>query len=231
MLPSRRGWAVAAAAVTCSLATAGAAWGVVTTVTNPPDATAVASCPGTATTPCTVVSRTTALQDVVGPARLPMRIRRRGRIVGWQITLGAPTSSQISYFDAHEGGPPEAAVAVLRHVRGLDYRLVAMTPMVQLAPYLGRTTTFPLVTSIAVIAGDELALSVPTWAPALELQAGYRTAWRASRAAGHCADVTAQTAQITPGNISPYGCIYQTALVSFGGVEITTPYASTTETR
>src|SRR5262249_42673969 len=159
------------AVMTCSLATAGAAWGVVATVTSPQDVTAVESCPGTATTPCTVVSRTTALQDVVGAAHLPMRIRRRGRIVGWKISLGTPTTAQVSYFDAHEDGPSEAAVAVLRHVRGLDYRLVAMTPIVHLAPYFGRTATFALVTSIAVIPGDELALTVPTWAPALELQA------------------------------------------------------------
>jgi hypothetical protein len=169
------------------------------------------------------VSRTTAIQEVVGDARVPMRIRRRGRMVGWKITLGAPTSLQISYFDTHEGGPPQAAVAVLRRVRGLDYRLVAITPLVALARYLGRTASFPLVTSIGVIPGDELALTVPTWAPALELQAGYRTAWRASRTPGHCSDVAAQTAQLTPGNISDYGCIYQTALVSFGGVEISTP--------
>jgi hypothetical protein len=173
--------------------------------------------------PCTVVSRTTALQEVVGPERLPMRIRRRGRMVGWKITLGAPTDSQVSYFDAHEGGSPEAAVAVLRRVRGLDYRLVAITPFVQLQHYFGRTTTFPLVTSIGVIPGDEIALTVPTWVPALELQAGYRTAWRASRVAGRCTDVTAQTAQITPGSVFAYGCIYQTALVSFGAIEITTP--------
>jgi hypothetical protein len=173
--------------------------------------------------PCTVVSRTTAVQEVVGPQKLPMRIRRRGRLVGWKIALGAPTNSQISYFDAHEDGPPEAAVAVLRQVRGLDYRLVAITPFVQLQPYFGRTASFPLVTSIGVIPGDVLALTVPTSAPALELQAGYRTAWRASRTAGQCSDVSVQTAQITPGNISEYGCIYQTALVSFGGGEISTP--------
>jgi hypothetical protein len=214
---------VAAAVVTGSLATSGVAWGVVSTVTSPHDATALKSCPGTTSVPCTVVSRTTALQDVVGDRRLPMRIRHRGRLVGWKITLSSPTQSQISYFDAHESGPPEAAVAILDPVRGLSYRLVAMTPFVQLQPYFGHTATFALVTSIGLIPGDELALVVPTWAPALELQAGYRTAWRASRAAGQCSNVAVQTAQITPGNISEYGCMYQTALVSFGGIEISTP--------
>jgi hypothetical protein len=209
--------------MTCSLATAAAAWGVVATVTSPQDATAVESCPGTAGVPCTVVSRTTALQDVVGPHRLPMRIRYHGRLVGWKIGLGAPTSSQIGYFDTHEDGASEAALAVLRKVSGLDYRLVAITPFVQLQPYFGRTVTFPLVTSIGVVPGDVLALAVPTWAPALELEAGYRTAWRASRTPGQCSSVSTQTAQITPGDISEYGCIYQTALVSFGGVEISTP--------
>jgi hypothetical protein len=221
----RRGrvWAAGAGVVACLLASAAAAWGVVSTVTSPTDTGAVETCPGSATIPCAAVSHTTALQDVVGDQRLPMTIAHDGRIVGWQITLSAPTASQIKYFDSTEGGPSEAEVAVLHHEKGLDYRLVALTPVLHLEPYFGRMATFPLVTSIPVMRGDEVALTVPTWVPALELRAGRRTAWRASRPSSACSNVTAQTAQLRIGSVSEYGCIYQKALVSFGAIEISTP--------
>jgi hypothetical protein len=216
-------WAVAAGVALCALVGPGRALAVVATVTSPFDATAVETCPGTATVPCTVVSRTTALQDVVGTTRLPMQLRHSGRMVGWQITLSAPTVSQIKYFDAHYGGPSEGSIAVLHHESGLKYKLVALTPVVHLQPYFGQTVTFPLLTSIAVSSGDEIALTVPTWVPALELQAGRRTAWRASRSSKQCSDVGAQTAQASVGSVVEYGCIYQRALVNFGAVEISTP--------
>ena len=214
---------VVVATATGLMAMTGVAQGVVAWVTSPLDRTAVESCPGTAAVPCTVVSRTTAFQDVVGAAHMPMQLRRSGRIVGWQITLSAPTIAQIKYFDAHEGGTSQAAVAVLHHVAGLDYRLEALTPVVHLQPYFGQTASFPLVTSIPVSAGDTVALTVPTWVPALELRAGRRTAWRASRASSQCNNVTTNTAQTAIGSVIRYACIYQTALISFGAVEISTP--------
>jgi hypothetical protein len=196
---------------------------VIATLTNPADPTAVASCPGTAAAPCTVVSRTTAEQVEVGYTTAPFKIKTAGRIVGWQITLSAPTAAQIRYFDAHEGGTSEAAIAVIRQVRGLDYRLQHTAPLINLQPYFGRTATFPLTNSIRVTPGDVVALTVPTWVPALELQAGPRTAWRASRASGHCSDVTDNTTQARIGSIDTYACIYRTALLDFGAIEISTP--------
>ena len=153
-----------------------------------------------------------------------MQLHHSGRIVGWQITLSSPSVSQIKYFDAHEGGPSEAAVAVLHHVRGLDYRLVAVTPVLHLQPYFGQSATFALDTSIPVAAGDAIALTVPTWVPALELKAGRRTAWRASRPSSQCTNVNQSTAQTDDRQRrASTRCIYQTALVDFGAVEISTP--------
>ena len=221
----RRGrvWAATTGVAVCALLLPGAAAAVVATVTSPFDSTAVPSCPGTTGVPCTVVSRTTAIQEVVGPTKLPMRLRRDGRIVGWQITLSSPSVTQIKFFDSNEGGPSEAAVAVLRHVSGLDYRLEALTPVLHLQPYFGQTVTLPLETSIPVSAGEMIALMVPTWVPALELKAGRRTAWRASRPSSQCANVTQSTAMTKVGEVASFGCIYQTALIAFGAVEISTP--------
>ncbi len=220
---SRPALSVAIVVAAAALVVPAAAYAVLSTITNPPDPTAVASCPGTTATPCTVVSRTTAEQVQVGATSAPFKVTAAGRIVGWQITLSSPSAAQIHYFDVNEGGVSEAAIAVLRQVRGLDYRLDASSPLVHLSPYFGETATFALTTSIPVHAGDVVALSVPTWVPALELQAGRKTAWRASRSAKACNDVTAQTAQVAPGSIVEYACIYRTALLAFGAIEISTP--------
>jgi hypothetical protein len=213
---------VALAAVV-ALALPSVALALVTTLTSPADPLAIASCPGTTAVPCTVVSRTTAIQVKVGNVRDPMHVSTDGRIVGWEITLSLPSPAQTKYFDSTEGGTARAAIAVIRNESGLGFRLIAESPVIHLEPYFGRTVTFALASSIPVVAGDEIALDVPTWAPALELRAGQRTAWRASRAATQCANVTTETAQSVPGSVAQYSCIYRTALVHFGAVEISTP--------
>ena len=144
-------------------------------------------------------------------------------MVGWQITLSAPSSDQIKYFDSKEGGASLAALAIIRQVKGLDYKLKYESPVVRLEPYFGRTATFALPTSVPVAKGDVIALTVPTWAPALELKAGPKAAWRASRGPGKCGDVTTQTEQTFAGGASEYYCIYRTALINYGAVEISTP--------
>ena len=54
--------------------------------------------------------------------------------------------------------------------------------MVKLEKYFGKTAQFPLERSIPVKKGYIVALTVPTWAPALALGFGKDTSWRASRA-------------------------------------------------
>ena len=63
----------------------------------------------------------------------------------------------------------------------LTYKLIAQSPLVKLEPYFGKTAQFPLETTIPVKKGDVVALTVPTWAPALALGFGNDTSWRASR--------------------------------------------------
>ena len=192
-------------------------------MTDPTDPTATESCPGSATVPCTVVSRTTAIQEQVGNTKTPFKLKTAGRVVGWQITLSSPSPAQIKYFDGKEGGSAEAALAIIHQVKGLDYKLKYQSPVEHLQRYFGQTATFALPTSVAVIPGDVIALAVPTWAPALELKAGPKTAWRASRGRGKCGDVTTQTTQTFAGGASEYWCIYRTALITYGAVEISTP--------
>src|SRR5271163_4137710 len=128
----------------------------------------VPSCP---TSPCLAVSRTTGFQVKVTTNHNPLAAPRNGTIVAWTIMLGKPNATQIKFFNANEGGVSEAAIAVLRPQTNpnLTYKLVAQSPPVKLQPYFGKTAQFPLATTIAVKKGDVIALSVPSWAPALAL--------------------------------------------------------------
>ena len=112
---------------------------------------------------------------------------------------------------------------MIRQVKGLDYKLEYESPLIHLQPYFGQTADFPLASSLAVKPGDVIALTVPTWVPALELQAGRKAAWRASRNKTQCTSVGVETAQTVPGSVLQYYCIYRTALVDYSAIEISTP--------
>jgi hypothetical protein len=182
----------------------------------------VASCPGT---PCLAVSRTTGFQVKVGPAHNPLSAPKSGTIVAWTITLGKPNATQIKFFNTNEGGPAEAGIAILRAVKhpNLTYRLIAASPTVKLEPYFGKTAQFPLETTIPIRKGDVVALTVPTWAPALALGFGNDTSWRASRQKAQCTNTSTQTVQTAVGGLVQYYCLYQTARLTYSATEISTP--------
>jgi len=103
-------------------------------------ATTPATVPSCPASPCLAVSRTTGFQVKVGSARNPLSAPRAGTIVAWSITLGKPNATQIKFFDANEGGPSEAGIAILAPQRkpNLTYKLVAQSPLVKLQPYLAK---------------------------------------------------------------------------------------------
>jgi len=187
--------------------------------TNP---ATVPSCP---TSPCLAVSRTTGLQVKVATNKNLMAVPRNGTIVAWTISLGKPSATQIKFFNANEGGVAEAAIAVLQSQPkpNLTYKVVAESPLVKLQPYFGQTAQFPLETTIPVKKGEEIGLTVPTWAPALALGFGPDTSWRASRPKAGCGNTSTQTAQITLGLTAQYYCLYQTARLTYSATLISTP--------
>src|ERR1700733_1964507 len=182
----------------------------------------VPSCPGT---PCYAVSRTTGFQVKVGSERNLLSAPRTGTIVARTITLGAPNATQVKFFESSEGGPAEAGLAILGPQRkpNLTYKLVAQSPLVKLTPYFGKTAQFPLETTIPIKKGYVVALTVPTWAPALALGFGNDTSWRASRPKSGCKTTGSQTAQSEIGTAVQYYCLYQTARLTFSATLISTP--------
>jgi hypothetical protein len=181
----------------------------------------VPSCP----TSCEAVSRTTGFQVKVGSVHNPLAVPRPGTIVAWTITLGKPNATQIKFLNTNEGGPAEAAIAILapQPKPNLTYKLIAQGPMVKLQPYFGETAQFPLETTIPVKKGYVVALTVPTWAPALALGFANTTSWRASRERAGCKSTSSQTVQTTLATSVQYFCLYQTARLTYSATEISTP--------
>jgi len=187
--------------------------------TTPPS---VPSCPSS---PCLAVSRTTGFQAKVGSVNKPLVVRRTGSLVAWTIMLGKPNATQIKFFNANEGGVAQAGIAILRAQPkpNLAFKLVAQSPPIALQRYFGKTVEFPLETTLAVKKGDVVALTVPTWAPALALGFGHETSWRASRSKAQCASTSTLSTHTQIGSSVQYYCLYQTARLAYSATVISTP--------
>jgi hypothetical protein len=177
------------------------------------------SCPQT----CLAVSRTTGYQAKVGPRRGLYVVPRDGRIVAWTIALGDPGPRQIGFLDERLGGEARAALVVLQPGRRLRHRVVAKAPLRRLRRWFGQRVQFPLGTTIRVRRGQILALTVPTWAPALQVHLGADTSWRASRSRGQCDDTEGQSALLGRRRIARFSCLYRTARLTYSATLVSTP--------
>ncbi len=178
------------------------------------------SCPAN---PCFAISRTTGYQAKVGPERGLFQVPADGRIVAWTVRLAQPNPTQLEFFRTRLGGASQAGLTVLRNGRRLFGRVVAQSPLQTLDPYFGQTVQFPLERSIPVRRGSTIALTVPTWAPALAIGLGGDTSWRASRPRGGCDDTESQTAQTEIRALTQYRCLYQKVRLAYSATLITTP--------
>ncbi|HYV16066.1 MAG TPA: hypothetical protein VE972_08590 [Conexibacter sp.] len=184
-----------------------------------PDAV-TAACP----TNCFVVTRTTALQVRSGSIKYPTTVPRTGRIVAFTLQLGSLSDKQIHFFNSTYGGTSRVQLTVLRGKPKRVFEVVAQTGIFKVQPFFGTTVQFPLKTSLSVKKGDVVALSVPTWVPALAVNLPQENGWRASRP-DQCNQFLLQTAQLMIGNEAAYKCLYQTARVTYTATLISTPVA------
>jgi hypothetical protein len=184
------------------------------------DPPATPSCPSK---PCLAVSRTTGYQAKVGATRGLMTIPKDGRIVAWTISLGKPGKKQVDFFNQRLGGEAQAQITILNPRRKLRSRAVAQGEPQKLTPFFGTTVQFALDKSIVVKKGWVVALTVPTWAPALAVGLGADTSWRASRGKGTCEDTSTQTTQTQPNQLAQYYCLYRTARLAYSATLVTDP--------
>jgi len=180
---------------------------------------AAPACP---TSPCLAVSKTTGYQIKVGDERGSFIVPEDGKIVAWSIALGKPTAEQIAFFDKGLGGTASARLTVLRQGKTLYSRVVTQSPVQQLAAYFGQTVQFPLGRALNVKKGYVIALTVPTWAPALTQLLTDHSSWRASRGKDKCNDTSTQTAQMSLKGVAQYRCLYK-ARLTYSATLVTRP--------
>jgi hypothetical protein len=187
-------------------------------------AEATPTCPSS---PCLAVSRTTGYQAKVVDSREAYIVPAAGKIVAWTIALGSPDERQIQFFDDNYG-EASAGLTILRRGKRLYHRVMGATPVMDLASYFGQKVQFPLDRSIPVKKGYVVALTVPTWAPALTQLLDDGSSWRASRAKNKCADTDSQTAQTRISQRTQYRCLYK-ARLTYSATLITTPRPNKTD--
>lgn len=181
------------------------------------------SCPGAQGKPCYAVPRTTGYQAKADGVRGLFAVPADGRIVAWSITLAKPTNKEVADFEKQFGGPASAGITIIRPSRKLYARTESASPVRRLEDYFGETVQFPLETSIPVKKGWVVALTVPTWAPALAIGYGNDVSWRAaSRPDADCNNLKTQVPQ-RPGTLARYRCLFRTARLTYSATLITTP--------
>ena len=175
---------------------------------------------------CQAVSRTTGYQAKVGPDRTLYQAPADGRIVAWTIALGNPGPKQSAFFSERLGGESTAAIVVLATDKKLVRRAVAKAPLQKLTDYFGETVQFPLEQTLAIKKGQYIGLSVPSWAPALQLGLGNDSSWRASRSKRLCTDpavTSTQTALLGNRSSGEFGCLYKTTRLTYSATFIPRP--------
>jgi hypothetical protein len=201
------------------------------------------SCPSE----CQAIGKTTGFQTSIGKTKSPFTAPYTGKIVAWSIKLGRPTTSgeggeesQMAFFDKFFGGPPSARISVLKPIQKKIklgkpiYKLKSQSPVEELAPFLGTTTTFALKEPLRVKMGNVVALTVPTWAPAFAVSQGGATAWQASRKKDKCTkaeDIQLGSAHLTLGAERSYGCVYKTARLLYSATVVKDPNATPPATK
>jgi hypothetical protein len=174
---------------------------------------------------CQAVSRTTGYQAKVGVERALYQAPEDGRIVAWTIGLGKPGPKQTAFFNERLGGESQAAIVVLAASKKLVRQVVAKAPLQKLTDYFGTIVQFPLEQSLPVKKGQYIGLTVPSWAPALQIGLGSDTSWRASRAADGCGDTSTQSALVGAHSSTAFKCLFRTARLTYSATFISSPAA------
>jgi hypothetical protein len=180
---------------------------------------------------CQAITRLTGYQAKVGPDRELYQAQADGYIVSWSIALGKPTVKDTLIFAKLYGEVPQAGVVVLDSGDKLSRTVVAKAPLRKLTPYLGETVEFPLVRSLPIQKGQYLAFTVPTWAPAMQVNLGADTSWRSSRTSTGkgCLDTETQFGLLGKRTSAFFRCLYKGVRLTYSATFISNPMPAPTK--
>lgn len=169
--------------------------------------------------PCQAIYQVTGYQGRSGDLKDPFIIKENGYLVAFSVVLPEMADNQIADFTSRFGGPPSVRLSVLR--RGdtrktrLNHRLARQSPVVEVEDYLGSTPHFVLREPLRVRKDNIVALTVPTWLPALAIDLGTGNWWRSARPKGKCGTAEElappSTQEETGADVVRYGCTYKKA--------------------
>jgi hypothetical protein len=205
----------------------------------PKTAVKAPACPaGVAPKDCLIVmTRSTAIEMTTDAVATPMKVHHAGEIVSFTIGLAQlstnpkTAASYVKNLNSLYGGAPEAQLTILKYANNHKWTVVSEGPLVKLQPYLGYVVQFPLTKPLAVKSGESIALTVPTWAPILSYKlTSSQYSYRQSRNSSCGKPAPTQSAQLTVGQTTQYGCFYPGTRVEYGATELTNPVAPTTTT-
>lgn len=172
---------------------------------------------------CQALTRTTGYQAKVGPDRELYKAPADGWIVAWTVALGKPGPKQTAFFEERYGGTSQATVVVLDPGKKLSRTVVAKAPLQKLTDYFGQSVQFPLTDSLRIRKGQYVGLTIPTWAPTLQIGLPSDTSWRSSRAPTGCLDTTTQFALVGARITALFRCLYKTARLTYSATFIASP--------
>ncbi len=190
------------------------------------------TCPKTGS--CKIVqTRVTALETLSDGLANPTAIHHAGELVAMTVGLSRISSNantrrtDIKYLDTTYGGAPRGWLTVLRPYgprAKYGWQVAASSNVIYFQHYLGQVAQFALSKPVPVVPGERVALTIPTWAPVLDINLNAKKfAYRQSRSANCPSPPSTQQAQRKIGQIAHYKCNYAGTRVEYSATEITTP--------
>jgi len=183
-----------------------------------------------------VEGRISGFQVMAEGVSNPFEVPFDGKIVSWSITLSRPsrtqtktTEDEVSFFNDFLGKPSQARIGVLRPVEDSSppkFVLARQSPLQVLNPYFGSKVIFALEHPLTVLRGQQVALTVPTWAPMFAFGLSDENTWRGSRQEKHCsqpADLQNGHPQQGVGKTKTYGCYYAEARLLYTATVVKKP--------
>jgi hypothetical protein len=149
---------------------------------------------------CNVIGRVTGFMTRADGTKHPFRVGRDGKLVAWAADFGKPVNKhkgqnlgQRTFFgtlfeNKEFGKKPTGRIAVIKHKKGPEYKLLRQSPVVELGGVLGRKQIFTLNKPLTVRKGNIVAFTSPTWTPNftdVHLSASGNK-WRSSRKKDNC---------------------------------------------
>ncbi|MDQ8044510.1 MAG: hypothetical protein AAGC46_07465 [Solirubrobacteraceae bacterium] len=218
-------------AITAMLAVPAAVSAAITEIG--PLGTSVAGCPGFSAADCKiVVARQTGFQAKVGTTTAFTTAKATGNVVAWSISLVSVPAAKVKTVSTTYGGAPKAAVVILQPLGKSNFRVVGKGPLVDLTDYLGTTPTFALPTALPIKAGQVVGITVPTWAPILQLGVGGDTSWRSSKPLKESVEGNYGTQRALVGDTTDgfFAALYQRARLVYSATVVPNPAKTKTTT-